>query len=361
MVDETTRDEPIATGDNGTLSRGKLLKAGAVAAGALAGAGLIDQPKIALGSFLRKRKLKIAIVPKGLSNPVFNTANYGGQQRALELGDVDFHFTGPSKSDAAEQVTAIDALITAGYDGIGISCDASQTMVDPINRAIKKGIKVITWDSDAPASNRSVFYGVNSYEGGKLQATLLNGLLKGKSGDIWLLSGLPTAQNLNDRIRGVKAVLSKDLRIAGTSFCNEDGALGVQQVETVLQSHPNLAGYIMIGAWPLFTSEGAMPTLRKRAAAGLQVVAFDYLLQELPFIQHGTVKASVGQDYYGWGYQSVQILYELIQGKHYPAFVPQSLPVVTKANVQQYYAKWAIAKDRAGAAKAFAEAPIQPS
>jgi hypothetical protein len=81
-------------------------------------------------------------------------------------------------------------------------------------------------------------------------------------------------------------------------------------------------------------------TLRAKAKLGLQVVAFDYLEQELPFIVDGTVKASVGQDYWGWGYQSVTILYGLLQGKKFPKFVPQALPVVTTANVADYQKKW---------------------
>jgi len=340
------------------LSRRDLLVGTTAAAGALTAAQLFGSINIALA---QTKKYKIAVVPKGLNNPVFKSADFGGQARAAELGDVDFKFIGPPTSDAAQQVATVDGLISAGYDAIAVSCDSSQTLVEPINRAVDKGIKVITWDSDSPQSKRAVFYGVDSFKAGQLQAKLLNDLLKGKKGDIWLLSGLQSAQNLEDRIRGAKTVLSKDLTIAGTSFCNEDVALGVSQVENVLRAHPALIGYIMIGAWPLFSSPGALPTLKARAKAGLQVVAFDYLEQELPFIVDGTVKASVGQDYWGWGYQSVQILHGLLQGKHYPAFVPQALPVVTTANVGEYQKKWDNSKTAAGMAAAFKEAPIEPS
>jgi ribose transport system substrate-binding protein len=341
------------------LSRRDLLAGGTAAAGALTAAQLFGSINIARAA--DAKRYKIAIVPKGLNNPVFKSADFGGQTRAAELGNVDFKFIGPAQSDASQQVATVDGLISAHYDAIGISCDSAQTMLEPINRAVDKGIKVITWDSDSPTSKRAVFYGVDSFKGGQLQAKLLNDLLKGKKGDIWLLSGLPSAQNLEDRIRGVKTVLSKDLTIAGTSFCNEDVALGVSQVENVLRAHPALIGYIMIGAWPLFSSPGALPTLKAKAKAGLQVVAFDYLEQELPFIVDGTVKASVGQDYWGWGYQSVQILYGLLQGKKYPAFVPQALPVVTTANVGEYQKKWDMSKSAAGMAAAFKEAPVEPS
>jgi ribose transport system substrate-binding protein len=340
------------------ISRRDLIAGTAATAGALTAAELFGSINVARA---QAKRYKIAIVPKGLNNPVFKSADFGGQTRAAELGNVDFKFIGPAQSDASQQVATVDGLISAGYDAIGISCDSAETLLQPINRAVAKGIKVITWDSDSPKSSRSVFYGVDSFKGGQLQAKLLNDLLKGKKGDIWLLSGLPSAQNLQERIRGVKTVLSKDLNIAGTSFCNEDVALGVSQVENVLRAHPQLIGYIMIGAWPLFSSPGALPTLRAKAKLGLQVVAFDYLEQELPFIVDGTVKASVGQDYWGWGYQSVTILYGLLQGKKFPKFVPQALPVVTTANVAEYQKKWDESKTAAGMAAAFKEAPIAPS
>lgn len=357
MDDAKTREN---TTETHVVSRKDMLKTAAVAAGAVAGAGLISTPGIALGTPLRKKNLKIAIVPKALDNPVFNTANWGGATRAMELGGIDFRFTGSQHSDAAVQAQVVDSLISAGFDGIGISCNAPEPLLGPINRAVAKGIKVMTWDSDSPNSKRSVFYGVDSYAAGQKEAELLNGLLKGKSGKIWILSGSSAAQNLNRRIDGVKNVLSKSLKIAGYSFCNDDIPTSVTQVQNVLRANPDLIGYIMVGAWPLFTSEGATPLLKKRAQAGMQVVAFDYLAQELPFLAHGTVKALVGQDYWGWGYQSVQILYELLQGKHYPSFVPQAIPVVNTSNLADYQNKWKIAVNRAGAAKAFKEAPIAP-
>ena len=358
MVENTRRDEEETDTITRPISRGGLLKKGAVAVGALAGVGLLGHPEIALGAPVRQKRYKIALVPKALSIPVFNVGNWGGQTRALELGDVDFRYTGPATLDSARQVQIVDSLINAGYDAISISCVSPQDMLEPINRAVAKGIKVMTFDSDSPQSKRPVFYGVDSFKAGQTQGRLLNTYLKGKGGDVWLLSGGPAAQNLNARIQGVKSVLAKNLRVAGTSFCNDDTATSVTQVEDVLRSHPSLVGYVMIGAWPLFTDEGATPLLAQRAKAGLQVISFDYLAQELPFVAHGTVKALVGQDFWGWGYQSVTILHGLLTGKHFPAFVPGASPVVTSENLADYQNKWKVATGRAGAAKVFKEAPV---
>jgi len=362
MRDETRRDDATESGD---ISRGDLLKKGIVvagtAAGAMAGAGLLGAPRVAFGApALLKKTYKIAIVPKALNNPVFNTANWGGETRAMELGNVSFKFTGSVASDAAVQATVVDGLIDAGYDAIGISCNAPEPLKGPIDRAVQKGIVVMCWDSDSPQSKRSVFYGLDNFASGQALANQLNTLLGSKKGDVWILSGSPAAQNLNARIQGIKAGLAKGLNVRGVSYCNDDIATSVTEVNNILRINPNLVGYLMAGAWPLFTSESATPELKKRAQAGLEVVALDFLQQELQFLAHGTVKALVGQDYWGWGYQSVQIMYQLLQGKHYPAFVKMAAPVVTRANYQAYVDKWKIAQNRAGAEKAFHEAPLPP-
>ena len=339
-----------------TISRRAVLKAGGAVAATVAGASAVAWPNIVLAL----NKVRIVIVPKGLNNPVFKIADLSGQQRANELGNVEFRFTGSPQSDGAQQVAAIDGLISSGYDGIGISVDDGQTVIEPINRAIAKGIQVITWDSDAPKSKRACFYGVDNVKGGQKQADIMNKLLAGKTGNVWIMSGLPSAPNLQDRLRGVKMNLNKNLTIAGTSFCDEDIAKGVTETENVLRSHPDLIGFIIVGAWPLLASPGALPRLTARAKAGLKVVGFDYVAQELPFIQNGTVTATVGQDYWGWGYQSVQILYNLIKGKKYPDFVPQRIPVVDQSNVADYVEKWKNANTVEGAFKAFGEPPVQP-
>lgn len=343
------------------MTRGGLLKAGALTAAGLAGAGIVGAPRSVLGApvYLKKR-YKIAIMPKGLANPVFNTANWGGAWRAQQLGNVDFHFIGSVQSDPAAQVTAFDNAINAGYDGIGVSCNDAQTMVAPINHAVSKGIVVMCWDSDSANSKRATFYGVDSYAGGQKLGTMMNSLTKGKSGNVWVLSGEASAPNLVLRIKGVKSVLNKSLHIKGYSYCNDDIPTAVQEVETSVRANPDLVGYIMVGGWPLFTN-GALPHLEAAAKKGLQVVSFDYLNTELHFVQDGTVKALVGQDYWGWGYQSVQIIYEILQGKHWPAFIPQASPVVTTANIGQYVRLWQVCKGPASCASVFKEAPLMPS
>ena len=56
------------------------------------------------------------------------------------------------------QADLLDAAITAGCDGMGISCNDATVLLPIIDRATAAGIPVITWDSDSPDSTRLSFY-----------------------------------------------------------------------------------------------------------------------------------------------------------------------------------------------------------
>ncbi|MCX7599418.1 MAG: substrate-binding domain-containing protein, partial [Armatimonadetes bacterium] len=159
------------------------------------------------------KKLQIALVPKLLDNPVFQLAAEGAQAAAAELGNVDVIFTGPETADTAKQISTIENLINKRVDGISISCNQGDALVPVINKAIEAGIPTITFDSDAPKSKRITYYGINSFQAGVKQAELLIEALqkmgRKPEGKVVIQSGVAGAPNLEERIDGVKSVLSK--------------------------------------------------------------------------------------------------------------------------------------------------------
>ncbi len=343
------------------ITRRDLLKTAATAAGTVAvGSQIITSPRAAGAAVLLKKKYQIAIVPKALDNPVFYYAHYGLQQRATELGNVVPVWAGSVTSDAAEEAQVVESLISKGVDAIGISANAAEPLIAPINKAVAQGIKVITWDSDVPTSKRTLFYGVDSHAMGVRLAQFCTKLM-GTSGSVILLSGGPGAPNLNTRLKGIHDELGKypGIKIKGTFYHHDDLAQGQQMVDELLSANPTLGALIIVAGVPFFGKMSAMPVLIKNHGK-IKVIATDTLAPELQFAKKGLVQALVGQDYWGWGYQSTSILYNLLTNKScsYPKLVPQDMPVVTADNVDQWITKWAKASTPAGAAVAFKEKPI---
>ncbi len=294
-------------------------------------------------------ELTIAWIPKALNNPVFEIGRDGAFLKAQELTaagpiDVEINYIGSVASDMAEQARVVEDVIATGVDAIGISCNDPTGCEDAINKAVAAGIPVMTWDSDSPDSDRFTYLGVDNYEGGVAAAELLVKFM-GEEGDVALLTGVPGAFNLEERIRGFQDGVADyaGIEIVTTVYCNDDINLGVQVIEETMQAYPDLDGWFLVGLWPLFAERGSMPLWEDAALnGGLTTIAFDTLPVQLEFLQDGYLQGLVGQKYWGWGYDTVQMIYDyIVDGTTYDDWTDSGMDIVTECNVDVMAEMWA--------------------
>jgi ribose transport system substrate-binding protein len=313
------------------------------AAPAAAVAPVAEHPALADG------KITIAWIPKALNNPVFELGRDGALVKAKELTaqgpyEVEVQYVGSVASDMAEQARVMEDMIAQGVDAIGVSCNDPDGCVDPINKAIEAGIEVMTWDSDSPESNRFTYLGVSNYEGGRAAADLLVRAM-GTEGKVAMLTGVPGALNLEERMRGFSDVLAEQypaIEIVTTVACYDDINQGVQVVEETMQAHPDLNGWFFVGLWPLFADRGSMPLWEEAATSGqLTTIAFDTLPVELEYMKDGYLQGLVGQKYWGWGYDTVQMITDkIVEGKTFEDWTDSGMDIVTANNVDAMIKAW---------------------
>ena len=299
-------------------------------------------------SGIARRKITIAWIPKGLNNPVFEVGRSGAIAKAAELSaagpvDVEVLYTGPVDSDGSEQVRVIDDAVARGVNAIAISCDDPTACIDPINRAVNAGIPVMTWDADSPQSKRFTYMGLDNIQAGIAGASMLVKAM-GTQGKVAILTGVPGADNLEERIRGFRQGLATypDIQIIATVVTNDDINLGVQAVEDTMRAHPDIKGWYFAGMWPLFAGRGAMPLWEEAALhQGMKTIAFDALPVELELLRDGYLSGLIDQKNWFWGYESVQILYDhIINQKNFPPFVDLGYNIITKNNVNAMLQAW---------------------
>jgi len=293
-------------------------------------------------------KITIAWIPKALNNPVFELGRDGAFAKAKELTaqgpyEVEVLYVGSVASDMAEQARVMEDMIARGVDAIGVSCNDPDGCIDPINKAVEAGIEVMTWDSDSPNSKRFTYLGVSNYDGGLAAADLLVRAM-GETGKVALLTGVPGAFNLEERIRGFKDGIAKypGIEIVTTVACYDDINRGVQVVEETMQAYPDLDGWFFVGLWPLFAERGSMPLWEEAARSGrLKTVAFDTLPVELEYLKEGLLHGLVGQKYWGWGYDTVQMIYDrIVHGKEFDSWTDSGMDIVTAKNVDAMIEAW---------------------
>jgi ribose transport system substrate-binding protein len=307
-----------------------------------------EEPVEAMHPALEDGKLVIAWIPKALNNPVFEIGKVGAETKAAELTaagpyEVEIMYTGSVASDMAEQARVMADAVTAGAEAIGVSCNDPTGCIDPINDAISQGLEVMSWDSDAPDSDRFTYLGVDNYEGGLAAGELLVKYM-GEEGKVALITGVPGAFNLEERIRGFSDYVADypGIEIVTTVACNDDINLGVQVVEETMQAYPDLDGWFFVGLWPLFSDRGSMPLWEEATLGGMINIVFDTLPLELEYMQDGYISGLVGQKYWGWGYDTVQMVYDkIVNGAEYDSFTNSGMDIVDPCNVDVMAEMWA--------------------
>jgi ribose transport system substrate-binding protein len=282
-------------------------------------------------------KLRFMIIPKALDIPVFNYAKIGAERQAKEYGNVEILWNAPTSADQLKQKEILESAITQRVDGIAISSLNGDFLTETINKAVDAGIPVTTWDSDAPKSKRYAFYGVDDVASGRIMGEETVRLLGGK-GKIAIITSVG-ATNLQRRLDGMKEALAKapGIQIVETYDIKEDSIRCAEMMASGTTRYPDLSAWLSTGGWPVFT-RNATATVDP---AKTKVISFDTIQPALDLLREGKVTVLVGQKYFGWGSESVKLLYDIKHGKM-PAspIIDSGVDVVTKENVDDYVTKW---------------------
>jgi ribose transport system substrate-binding protein len=268
---------------------------------------------------------------------VFNYAKIGAERQAKEFGDVDILWNAPTNADQLKQKEILESYITQKVDGIAISSLNGDFLTETINRAIDAGIPVVTWDSDAPKSKRYAFYGVDDFASGRIMGEEAVRLLNGK-GKVAIITSYG-ATNLQRRLDGIKDALSKapGIQLVETFDIKEDAVRCAELMATGTKRYPDLGAWLSTGGWPVFTRNATAVV----DPAKTKVISFDTIQPALDLLREGKVTVLVGQKYFGWGSESVKLLYDIKKGKMPSSpIIDSGVDIVTKENVDDYAAKW---------------------
>lgn len=280
--------------------------------------------------------LRIAVIAKSSTNPVFLSARTGAEAAAKELTathgvPVEIVWMTPPAEDGQVQAQRIAQAVNEGASAILISCSDAGKVTGAINDAVTRGVPVMTFDSDAPESQRFAFYGVDDIKTGETVMRELAAQMRNK-GSVAILAGNQNAPNLRKRVEGVKQEAAKHpgIKIVDTFYHIETPQDAAAEVVRAQNANPQIQGWAMIGGWPLFT-----PALLKDLdPAKTKIVAVDALPAELVYVEKGLAPVLLAQPTYMWGYVSVGRIFDKVHLKQdVPEIIPMELVRVTKDNL----------------------------
>jgi len=285
------------------------------------------------------KRRKLAFVTNNASD-FWTIARKGTEKAAGELPNADIEFRINSDNTAAEQQRVVDDLLAKGIDGIAISPVDPVNQLQMLNRAAQQAL-VITQDSDAPSSNRVCYIGTDNVAAGRQAGGLVKEALP-QGGKIMVFVGTLDAANAQQRYQGLKEALQgSNIQILDVRTDGADRVRAKSNAADTLVNQPDIAG--MVGLWS-YNGPAIVGAIRDAGKTGkVKIVAFDEEDETLNGIKDESIYATVVQQPFEFGYQSMKLIARILDGDRsgIPAskqiFVPTL--AIKKADVDEFAKK----------------------
>jgi ribose transport system substrate-binding protein len=288
---------------------------------------------------VRAPGVRIAMIAKSATNPIFLSARKGAETAAKELASkhgipIEIVWMTPINEDGDVQAQKIAEATKEGVSAILISCSDAGKVTAAIDAAVAAGVPVMTFDGDAADSKRFAFYGVDDEKTGEMLMRELAAQI-GKKGQVAILAGNRDAPNLRKRVEGVKKEAAKypGITIVDTFYHHETVRDAAATVVNAQKANPQLQGWAMVGGWALGTPQ----LLSDLGPTKTKIVAVGALPAQLVYVDEGLAPVLLAQPTYTWGYESVQRIVDKVHLKQeVPEHIPMEVVRVTKADLGRW-------------------------
>ncbi len=258
--------------------------------------------------------VKIAIVVKALGIGFFEAAAKGAEEAAAELGDVEIIYTGPTSTTAEGQIEVINALIAQGVDAIAISANDPDAVAPALQKAMERGITVISWDSGVAKDGRQMHLNPSS------SALIGNTIIKlaadnlPDGGDVAILSATSTSTNQNIWIEEATKVLPNypGINLVATVYGDDLADKSYREAQGLIATYPDLKAIIAP------TTVGILAASQAVTDAG-KIGQINVTGLGLPSEMAGAVESGATVSFAIWnpidlGYAATMIAYNLNKG-----------------------------------------------
>jgi len=266
------------------------------------------------GTSAGQKKITLALLPKSKGNAYFISCKKGAERAAKDL-NVDLLFDGPTDPDPAKQNEIVENWVALGVDAIAAACENKEGISTALRKAEAKGIKVITYDSDAAQDARSFFVNQATPEG--LAFALMDeaARLIGDEGEFAIITASLTAANMNEwqkHIESRRSTKYPRLKMVALRPCDDLKDKAQTEATALISAYPNLK-LIMAICSPAVP--GAAEAVKQAGKVGqVKVIGLGLPSENRQYVKDGVTETVILWKTEDLGYLTVFAAQALVRG-----------------------------------------------
>ncbi len=252
-------------------------------------------------------------MPKSKGNAYFIACKKGAEEAAKELG-VKMLWDGPTESDPAKQNEIVETWITRGVDVIAAAVENREGLSTALRKARAKGIKVVTWDSDADPDARDFLVNQATPEG--IGTTLMDEAAKvlGDKGEYAIITASLTAENMNEWQKNIAARNAEkypELKMVALRPCNDITDKAFAEATAILNANPNVKLLMAICSPAV---PGAAEAVKQSGRTDVKVIGLGLPSENKNYVHDGVTLAVILWNTADLGYTTVHAAVAVAKG-----------------------------------------------
>ncbi|MDO4362935.1 MAG: substrate-binding domain-containing protein [Clostridia bacterium] len=267
------------------------------------------------GGNLPSKNKDVAVITKGSDSDFWNDMKSGAFSAATEY-NIDITFEGPdSEEDYGSQNKMIENAVSKNVGAIVLSAIDYEKNAPSVQKAIDKGIKVITVDSDVDVSGKELFIGTDNVSAGKKAAEQAIELCKNqKSVNIGIVNYGENTENGKQRLKGFTDYIdkAKNAKVVATVNVESNTESATSGAKQLLEENKGINVLIGFNEWSTLGVGYAIKDLNlKDDVFG---IGFDSNVNCVGMLETGEIDTLIVQNPFSMGYLSVSKAAELLSG-----------------------------------------------
>lgn len=287
-----------------------------------------------------KKKLTIAVIPKGTTHEFWKSIHAGSNKAAQELTaqgtEIEIIWKGPLREDDREQqIQVVEGFAAQGVNGIVLAPLDDRALVRPVADAQRAGVPTVIIDSGLESEEFVSFVATDNRKGGSLAADRMGQLLNGK-GKVLVLRYAEGSASTTEREAGFLETLKQ--KFPEIELVSTDQYAGATR-DTAKRASENLLNRFGDEVQGIFTpnessTAGMLLALQDIGKASkVSFVGFDTSQTFIDAINANQLHGIVVQNPFNMGYLGVKTMVDSLLGRPVNKKIDTGVMLVTKENM----------------------------